>query len=208
MNDVVTFISSFLAAICSIVLTVSESERIFSESKEVPSEMPSQPEELPPLASHEEAISIAHEFLSEVLGDEFFNSHFTLVKVDERPVLPTTWFVIYQYTSGEHTLDLSVALYCGHIPRDSSRIDVELSQVILQPQGILISEEQAQIIAQSSGLEPPYKITLSCDLSFHRICWVVMKDDSETLDVGDLMGLLIDAENGAVLETWTKGRMG
>ena len=136
------------AAICSIVLTVSESERIFSESKEVPSEMPSQPEELPPLASHEEAISIAHEFLSEVLGDEFFNSHFALV------VISLKWSF------------------------------------------------------RSSGLEPSYKITLSCDFSSHRICWVVMKDDSETLDVGDLMGLLIDAENGAVLETWTKGRMG
>ena len=95
------------AILCSIVVAVSESEHIFSESKEVPPETPSPSEKLPPLVSHEEAILIANEFLNEMLGDEYFNSHFTFAEIDERSLMPTTWFVIYQFTSGEHTLNVS-----------------------------------------------------------------------------------------------------
>ena len=195
------------AFLCSIVVIVSESGRIFSESKEVPPEIPDLPEELSPLASHEEAISITSEFLNNVLGDEFFKNHFEFVEVDERPSMPTTWFVLYQYTSNGHTINMSVAVYCGRIPKSSSRVDRELSDVILEPQEILILEEKAKIIAQENGLEPPYKITLVCDFNFHTICWTIMKEDRENLDVEDLAGVLIDAENGTVLEKWIKGRL-
>lgn len=50
-------------------------------------------------------------------------------------------------------------------------------------------------------------IPQSCNFSFHRICWIVVKEDRETLDVEDLAGLLIDAESGIVLEKWIKGRL-
>lgn len=194
------------ALACSVVWIFSGTEWITSVSEEVPSEdVPEVPEMLPALTSHEEAISLADEFLIEKLGTEFFYNYFKIIEVDERPLMVTTWFVKYQYTCNGYTVDMSVAMYCGRITKDSPRIDVELSDVILNPQKILISEEEAIIIAQENGLEPSYTVILSCELRFHRICWRIVKEDRETLGPEDLAGLLIDAENGEVLRTWTKG---
>ena len=192
-----------IALTCSVVVILSESERIFSVSKEVSSEeVPTTLENLPPLTSHEEAIALADEFLKEKLGDEFFYNHFTFSKIDERPDIRSLWFVIYQYTDNGYTVDGSVAIDIGRIPEGTSRIDVDFSNIIVQPQRILISEEQAKIIAQKYGLEPPYSaLFLCCKLCYHRICWRIVKEDAK---IEELEGLLIDAENGTVLDSWIR----
>jgi hypothetical protein len=66
----------------------------------------------------------------------------------------------------------------------------------LNPQEFLISEEQARVIAQENGLDPPYNLILFCELRFHRICWKITREDIENLETEDLAGLLIDAESG------------
>jgi hypothetical protein len=172
-----------------------------SVSKEVPPEdVPNTPEKLPRLTSDEEAIAIADEFLKEKLGNEFFNNHLKVIGVDRMFEYSSWWIVEYEYRYNEYIVDLSVSINAGSIPLDSSRIDVEYSGVILEPQKILISEEQAKIIAQENGLEPPYKIILYCKLHVYRICWQITKKDAD-LKPGDLAGFLIDAETGEVLDT-------
>jgi hypothetical protein len=198
-----------------VVVILSQKELIYSESEVVPSEyVPDLPERLPPLASHEEAIVLADEFLRSTLGDEFFTNHFSVKEV-RSDVLEvngafytlSTWFVIYQYTYNEYTTDLFVAVYSNTVPEGTSRITVDNSLIILEPQEILISEEQAKIIAQENGLDPPYNLILCCELRFHRICWKITREDIENLKTEDLVGLLIDAESGTVLERWVRGRL-
>jgi hypothetical protein len=184
---------------CCIWAIFSQSN--MSVSKEVPPEdVPNTPEKLPPITSHEEAIAITDEFLKEKLGNEFFTNHIIFVEVDERPDIRSLWFVKYQYTYNEYTVNISVAIYLRQIPKDTSRIDIDFSHIILKPQEILISEEQAKIIAQENGLEPPYTLTLSCEPRYYRICWKILKEDTD-LELGDLAGFLIDAETGEILET-------
>jgi len=191
-----------VALVCSVVVILSESGYVHSVSEEVssPENMPKGQVTLPALTSHEEAIDLADSFIKGTLGDEFFQNRFTFIRVDERPDLSDTWFVVYQYLSNGYTVEMKIAVNAGRIPEDRPRIHVELSFVILEPLEILISEEKAMIIAQENGLKPPYiKLTLSCELEFHRICWIVVKEDAE---LGELKGLAIDAENGAVLASW------
>ena len=193
------------ALVCSVVIIFSETQWITSVSEEVPSEYtPIVPEELPPLTSREEAIALADEFLKSTLGDEFFNNHFRVTGIDERPEIPFVWFVVYEYTYNEYSVEMLVAIDIDFIPEDASRIIVDFSGVILKPQGILISEEQAKVIAQEYGLEPPYIMILSCEVEFNRICWRIGKADEENIKMGDLAGLLIDAENGTVIDSWIK----
>jgi hypothetical protein len=185
---------------------MSGSEGLFSISKEVPSEgVPIMPEKLPRLTSDEEVIAIADEFLKKQLGLEFFTTHFKVIGVEKIDERYSWWTVKYEYRYNEYTVDLTVSINVGSIPLDSSRIDVEYSRTILEPQEILISEEQAKIIAQENGLEPPYRIILYCDLYVYRICWRIMKKDRENLGVEDIAGLLIDAENGEVLKEYLEG---
>ncbi len=194
-----------IALVCSIVVILSESGYVHSVSREASEFVPKGPEKLPPLTSHEEAISIANEFLTETLGDAFFQNHFTVMGLDETPHLPYTWVVLYQYNYNGYTIDTTVAVDISSILKNASRIVVNFSTVILEPQEILISEDEAKRIAQENGLEPPYIIILSCEVEFHRICWRVMKEDRENLKIDDLAGLLIDAENGNVLKKWVRG---
>jgi hypothetical protein len=187
---------------CSVVVAFSESGNVTSVSEEAsPSEyVPKGPEKLPPLTSHEEAVSVADEFLKETLGEEFFFNHFNVIGLDETPHLPYIWVVLYNYMYNGYTVDTTVAVNSGPIPKDTPRIVVNFSNIILEPQEILISEEKVKKIAQENGLEPPYKeLFLFCNLRFHRICWKIIKDDAE---ITELEGLVIDAENGAVLESW------
>ncbi|MGD2248950.1 MAG: hypothetical protein PVF58_11140 [Candidatus Methanofastidiosia archaeon] len=190
------------AITCSFWAIFSQSN--MSVSKAVPPEdvpiMPNIPEKLPRLTSDEEAIALADEFLKEQLGLEFFTAHFKVIGVDKIDERYSWWNVEYEYRYNEYTVDLSVSINVGRIPLDSSRIDVEYSDVILEPQKILISEEQARIIAQENGLEPPYKIILCCKLHGYRICWQITRKDAD-LKCEDLAGFLIDAETGEVLDT-------
>jgi hypothetical protein len=159
---------------------------------------------LPPLTSHEEAINLADGFLKETFGDEFFQNRFTFVRVDERPDLSDTWFIVYDYFSNGYTVEMKVAINTGRIPEDLTRIDVDFSYVILQPLEILISDEEAKRIAQEYGLEPPYIVTLVCKPEFHRIFWKIVKENAENLDIGELVGVIIDAETGEVSGAWEK----
>jgi len=189
--------------VCSVIVIVSESGNVTSVSEEasLPENMPKGHKMLPPLTSHEEAISLADEFLLETFGEEFFHDHFAFVKIEERPDL-RIWFVIYQYTSHGYTVDMDVAVNSDRIYDDRPRVDVPFSHIILEPQEILISEEEAQRIAQEYGLEPPYmKLTLSCELELRRICWIVVRENAK---YGELKGVSIDAANGTVLASWVK----
>jgi len=190
-----------VALVCSVIVIVSESGFVTSVSEEASSEdtPPNQAGLLPPLTSHEEGISLADEFLVETFGEEFFQEHFAFSRIEERPDL-RMWFVIYQYTSHGYTVDMEVAVNSDRIYDDRPRVDVAFSYITLEPQEILISEEEAQRIAQEYGLEPPYmELTLCCKLVFQRICWRIVKADAE---LEELKGLIIDAENGTVLQSW------
>lgn len=194
--------------LCSVVVILSQSDIILLEQKLIPPGEyvpPERPEMLPELTSHEEAIALTDEFLKETLGEGFFDNYLTAKGVDELPYLPYTWAVLYEYTYNEYTVEFAVAIDIWSIPKDQSRIDVDFSCVILEPQKILISEEEAKRIAQEYGLEPPYNVIFSCEIRFHRICWRIVRKDRENVNVGDLSGLLIDAESGAILEAWAKG---
>ncbi|MGD2250329.1 MAG: hypothetical protein PVF58_18170, partial [Candidatus Methanofastidiosia archaeon] len=168
-----------------------------------PEDVPNTPEKLPRLTSDEEAIAIADEFLKEKLGLEFFNNHLKVIGVDRMFEGSSWWNVEYEYRYNEYTVDLSVSINAGRILKDESRIFFDTSRIIWEPQKILISEEQAKIIAQENGLEPPYKIILYCDVYVYRICWQITKKDTD-LKPGDLAGFLIDAETGEVLDTLFK----
>jgi len=192
-----------IALVCSVIVIVSESGNVTSVSEEVssPENIPKGHKMLPPLTSHEEGISLADEFLIETFGEEFFHDHFAFSRIEERPDL-RVWFVIYQYTSHGYTVDMDVAVNSDRIYDDRPRVDVAFSHIILEPQEILISEEEAQRIAQENGLEPPYmKLTLSCELVFQRICWIIVRENAEP---EELEGVSIDAENGTVLQSWVR----
>ncbi|KYK38242.1 MAG: hypothetical protein AYK18_17595 [Theionarchaea archaeon DG-70] len=190
-----------IALVCSVIVIVSESGNVTSVSEEVssPENIPEGHKMLPPLTSHEEAISLADEFLVETFGEEFFHDHFAFSRIEERPDLGK-WFVIYEYTSHGYTVDMRVAVNSDHIRKNRPRVDVLFSYIILEPQEILISEEEAKRIAQEYGLEPPYmKLTLSCKFELRRICWIVVRED---VKYEELKGVAIDAENGTVLQSW------
>jgi len=193
------------ALVCSVVVIFSQTQWITSVSEEVPSEYtPIVPEELPPLTSNEEAIALADEFLKSTLGDEFFNDHFRVIGIEKTFERSFLSYVIYEYVYDGYTIEMSVAVNVGPIPKDTSRVIARYSTVILEPQEILISEEQAKIIAQEYGLEPPYMMILTCEVEFKRICWRIGKADEENIRIGDLAGLLVDAENGTVIDSWIK----
>jgi hypothetical protein len=163
---------------------------------------PENPEKLPPLESDEEAIAITDEFLKNQLGLEFFNSHLKIKGVDRILEGSYWWEVEYEYTYGEYAVDFLISIYAGPILKDESRIYADSSIITLEPQKILISEEQAKIIAQEHGLEPPYKdLDLYCVIEFKRICWRVVKKD---VKCGELKGFLIDAESGEIIHSWVR----
>jgi hypothetical protein len=193
------------ALACSFVLVLSESGYVTSISREAFYEgTPRGHVMLPALTSHEEAIDLANSFLRKTLGDQFFQNRFTFVRIEERPELSVTWFVVYEYLSNDYTVEMKIAVNAGRIPEDRPRIHVEFSYVILEPQEILISEEQAKVIARENGLEPPYNITLFCRAELHRIYWKIVRRNSEDLRVGELVGVIIDAESGTVLDAWRR----
>ena len=203
------------ALVCSVVVILSQTELIYSESEAVPPDyVPAQPARLPSLSSHEEAIVLADDFLTNLLGEEFFTNHFSVkeVRPDVLEVNGTlytlsTWFVVYHYTYNEYNTDMFVAVFSGAISEGTSRITVDNSLIILEHQEILISEEQARVIAQENGLYPPYNLILCCEMRFHRICWKITRENIENLKPEDLAGLLMDAESGTVLERWVRGRL-
>ncbi|KYK37364.1 MAG: hypothetical protein AYK18_10245 [Theionarchaea archaeon DG-70] len=192
--------------LCSVVVILSQSNIVLLEQKIIPpgEYVPTGPEMLPELNSHEEAIALTDEFLKETLGEEFFDSYLKVKGVDELPYLPYTWAVLYEYTYNGYTVEFTVAVDIWSIPKDQSRIDVNFSCIILEPQKILISEEEAKRIAQEYGLEPPYNVIFSCEVGFHRICWRITREDLERLTEYDLAGVIIDAESGEILEASTR----
>lgn len=203
---IVVVVSTVL--LCSVVVILSQSDIIHLRQEIIPPGEyvpPERPEMLPELTSHEEAIALTDEFMKEKLGNEFFDKYIEVKGVDELPYLPYTWAVLYEYTYNEYTVEFMVTVDIWSIPKGQSRIDIDFSCVILEPQKILISEEEAKGIAQEYGLEPPYNVILSCEIRFHRICWRITRKNQENLNLGDLAGVLIDAESGAILEAWTKG---
>ena len=192
-----------LISIISVIL-VGSTLLIFSESESLSQREHNVTEKniIPELTSYEEAISIADDFLKEKVGDEFFAAHLRVMEVNERSDIPSTWVVLYEYNYNRYHVNLSVAINSGRIPKDDSRINLEFSNVVLEPQEILISQEEAKSIAQENGLEPPFTLFLSCEMEFHRICWRMVKENAE---IGNLKGLLLDAESGIVLKTWVGG---
>ena len=76
----------------------------------------------PPLSSYSEAVVAADEYLNAVLGEGFVSSHMELLGLDERPDIPSLWFVVYRYHSSGNSVDLSVAVDHGASPGHPSRI--------------------------------------------------------------------------------------
>jgi hypothetical protein len=193
--------------LCSGVVILSRSDIVHLEQKLIPpgEYVPTKPEMLPQLTSHEEAIAITDEFLKEKLGNEFFETHLKVKGVDEMPYSPYTWMVVYEYTYNEFAVEFTVAVDIWRVPAGTSRIIENISNFILEPQEILISEEEAKRIAQEYGLVPPYNMILSCAVEYHRICWRIVRKDFENLSPGELAGVIIDAENGTILDASAKG---
>ncbi|MBU7041967.1 MAG: hypothetical protein HXS47_00140 [Theionarchaea archaeon] len=199
---------------CSIVMIISESSKVTSWSREADSsETPEgSPWPLPPLESYEEAIALADAFLIETLGEEFFHERFTFVEIEEfsnaneqHPLLSIVWFVCYDYYSNGYTVRMKVAVEANQIPVDQPRVDVLFSNVICEPQEILITEEQAKVIAEENGLTPPFKVILECGSALidkqhvDRIYWNII---SQSHGKGEMIGIIIDAETGKVLDSW------
>lgn len=147
------------------------------------------------ITSREDAIQVADQHLRDNLG-EFFDNHFTYRCIDEREDLPFRWVVVYRYTYNGYSVLMSVGIDTGLLPHYTSRIDPHLTTALNKPQSIVISTKKAAAIAKEYGFEPPYTMTLSCEPHFCRICWKIVKDTENGT------GLLIDAENGAVLSIW------
>jgi hypothetical protein len=193
--------------LCSGVVILSRSDIVHLEQKLIPpgEYVPTTPEMLPQLTSHEEAIALTDEFLKEKLGNEFFAAHLKVKGVDEMPHIPSTWIVLYEYTYNEYTVEFMIVINIWYVPAGTSRIDEDVSNFTLEPQEILISEEEAKRIAQEYGLVPPYNMILSCAVEYHRICWRIVRKDFENLSPGELAGVIIDAENGTILDASAKG---
>ena len=49
-------------------------------------------------------------------------------------------------------------------------------------------------------------MTLFCRRGFNRIYWKIVRENAENLNLGELVGVVIDAETGEVLDTWRKSR--
>jgi len=193
--------------LCSVVVILSQSGIVLLEQKLIPPGEyvpPERPEMLPKLTSHEEAIALTDEFMKETLGEEFFDNYLKVKGVDELPYSPSTWIVLYEYVYDGYTVEFLIVIDIRCVPKGTSRIDADVSNVILEPQEILISEEEAKRIAQEYGLEPPYNVILSCEVGFHRICWRITRKDLEGLTEYDLAGVIIDAESGEILEASTR----
>ena len=193
--------------LCSVVVVLSQSNIVHLKQELIPpgEYVPTGPEMDPPLTFHEEAIKSADEFLKEKLGNEFFETYIKVKGVDECPYLPYTWMVLYEYTYNGYTVEFTIAVDIWYVLKDESRIDVDFSCTILEPQKILISEEDAKRIAQEYGLEPPYNMIFSCEIEYHRICWRIVRQDFENVKVGELAGVIIDAETGIILDASPKG---
>ena len=193
--------------LCSGVIIFSQPDIVHLEQKLIPpgEYVPTGPELLPQITSYEEAIAITDAFLRENLGTEFFETHLKVKGIDEMPYLPSTWAVVYEYTYHEYTVEFMIVIDIWRVPPGTSRVDEDFSCVILEPQEILISEEEAKRIAQEFGLVQPYDTVLFCGVEYHRICWIISRRDKENLTEYDLSGVIIDAENGTVLKSWTSG---
>jgi 2C-methyl-D-erythritol 2,4-cyclodiphosphate synthase len=192
--------------LCSGVIIFSQPDIVHLEQKLIPpgEYVPTGPELLPQITSHEEAIAITDAFLRENLGTEFFETHLKVKGIDEMPYIPSTWIVLYEYTYNEYTVEFMIVIDIRRVPPGTSRIDENVSNSILEPQEILISEEEAKRIAQEYGLEPPYNVILSCEVEYHRICWRIVRKDLENLTEYDLAGMIIDAGSGTILDASTK----
>jgi hypothetical protein len=197
---------------CSIVLIISDSSKVHSWSREADSsETPEgSPWPLPPLESYDEAIALADAFLIETLGEEFFNERFTFIEVEEFtdplieeiPGISVTWFIHYDYYSNGYTVRMKIAVNANQIPVDRPRISILSSNVILEHQEILITEEQAKAIAEENGLKPPFEVNLRCSSvlidkqHIDRIYWNIISQNNEK---SAFFGIIIDAATGAVL---------
>ena len=147
---------------------------------------------IPELKSREDVISLVNQFVKTRVGETFFDDHFRVININETPELPSIWFVTYECTYNGYTVTCSVAVDIGFVPLRSSQIISELSSIVLEPQRIRISEEEARDIARRYGIES-CTAALLCSPEYHRICWKIIGKEREEI-------LLIDAENGTVFE--------
>jgi len=191
----------FLIAISSVF---GYYEWITSTSKVVPIEdvNDSNVNDIPALTSNEEIIEISNEFLENRLGEEYFNKYLNFVSIDERKYIPFVYFVDYLFENNDYETQLNLAINTDKGIKKEDRVIIELSNMILEPQEILISKDRAISIAIDNGLKDPDIILLSCEIEFHRICWRIV-DSNAKFD--ELSGLLIDSETGKILKKWEKG---
>jgi len=155
------------------------------------------------LSSHIEAVRVADDYLDSILGTDFVASHFEVHGLDERPDIPSLWFVIYNYSSGGYNIDLSVAVDHSGAPTDPSRVVDDISKMIGAPQEVRVSKQEAEAIVQTSGIVGPYSIMFELDWETRRLVWLVQNNSVQ--EIGETRGYIIDAENGGVIQTLVAG---
>jgi hypothetical protein len=148
----------------------------------------------PALSSYTEAVAIADAYLEDRLGAGFESSHMELLGLDERPDIPSLWFVVYRYHSTGNSVDLSVAVDHGSSPGDPSRIAEDVCKMIGAPQEIRISKELAEQIVLDRGVPGPYSTILELDRVSRRLVWLVQNHD--VVEPGAVKGFKVDAETG------------
>ena len=149
------------------------------------------------ITSPNRAEEIVVSYLENKFGPEFFKKHFTIMGVNETDI-PHVWFVTLEYKSGSYSVKMHVALDTWWKDIGAERISFGLSNIINEPQEILVSREEAENIASKEGLPQPYISML--EVRHGRIVWVVTSQNFEEYPAGYIIRIVIDAENGTILE--------
>ena len=145
--------------------------------------------------THIEAIKMVNNYMNETLGSSFVSKHFEVLGIEENAFIPSTWFVIYNYRSNGHEMNMSIAVDLA-MPVDMG-ISKGLSGMINSLQEIKLSPEDAEEIASDKGLESPRAGELWLEERTHRIAWVV-RTQKEPLEFMEVITYSIDAENGDI----------
>jgi parallel beta-helix repeat protein len=145
--------------------------------------------------THIEAIKMVNNYMNETLGSSFVSKHFEVLGIEENAFIPSTWFVIYNYRSNGHEMNMSIAVDLA-MPVDMG-MSKGLSGTINSQQEIKLSPEDAEAIAAEKGLESPTTEKLVIEEWTNRIAWIVTTQ--KTPKFMEPMTYFIDAENGDVL---------
>ena len=153
------------------------------------------------ITSHSEAIKCANDYLNTTLGNNFVKKYFEVLRVDERPDIPSIWLILYKYRSNDHYINLSLVVDVSNHPSTPSRVDAEFSGMIKTPQEIKLSPSDAEAIAAKNNSTPPYSTMLWLSKTGSkkpkRLSWSVVS--TEIKEFCKLNGYVIDAENGEIL---------